>query len=468
MNLKEILELLKKGTSVLDIKTQILEKDADADLELVAKNIDNAQKMLQQEADQKAADEKAARDAEVEAEKQKILDEAKAQAEAELENTKATSKLDESKSVQTQEQKGVWMQEHGEFIGLCAKQLTNKIDAKGLERLNELREKNFNSQADFYMKNFGINIKATNSGMNVTTDASGGYFVRSEFDNEIDKLIYEGSELLEAVKARPATEDLVINGIGTFNYTYRANDDTNITKTKPTLNQDTLALLDAGAIIPISNRLLSGSYYNLTSELLELSSDAEIRLLEQQVTTGDDAESDEVFDGIWFTSGITTLVAKNSGGSGAVSNSDFHNAYLSAAAQTRRKGAFLIRPEEFQYLWGLNDANGVPIGDKLFNQINGRWYHKGTGARVIIVDNMEKVNSTTNKTTQTDAPLIFGDLSRFRLYRKGGRQVDMSQHLYFDYNQLAMRFILENAQTIATNSKSSFVAVTGLKENAVV
>lgn len=468
MDIKTILELLRKGTSLEDIKLKALEDNADADLDAVAKNIVNAQKMIEQEkkeaqaaeakaiADQKAADEK------------KIEELAQAKAEEILKAKKVDSVLEPKGAVQVTEQKGVWMSEHGEFIQLCAAKLTNKIDVAGESRLNELREKNFNSQADYYKKEFGIDIKATNSGMNVTTDASGGYFIRAEFDTQVDKLNYIGSELLEAVRVRPATEDLVINGIGTFNYTYRANDDTNITKTKPTLNQDTLALLDAGAIIPISNRLLSGSFYNLTSELLELSSDAEIRLLEQQITTGDDAESDEVFDGIWFTSGINTLVAKNSGGSGAIANSDFHNAYLTAAAQTRRKGTFLIRPEEFQYVWGLEDANGQPIGEKLFNNINGRWYHRGTGARVIIVDNMEGVNGVTNKNTQTEYPLIFGDLSRFRFYRKGGRQIDMSQHLYFDYNQLAMRFILENAQTIATNSKTSFVAVTGLKENSVV
>ena len=473
--LKKILDMLKKGMTLEQIKVALLEDEAhkDADLTEVAKHIKNAQTIIQQEADQKAADEKAARDAEVEAQKQAIIAEAKKQAEAELANTDVKSKLDPSNAVEVKEQKGVWMAETAEYIKLAIGFRKNELTSKQVTRFNELREKNYNSQAEFHMKSYGMKLenaqsKATNSGMNVTTDASGGYFIRTEFDQELDKLYYEGSELLDEIRIRPAEEDIAINGIGTFNYTYRANDDTNITKTKPTLNQDTLALKDAGAIVPISNRLLSGSYYNLVSELMEGESDAGIRLFEQQITTGDDAESDEVFDGIWFTSGISTLVAKNSGTSGAINPSDLHNLFLSCAAQTRRKGSYVMRAQEFQYLYGLKDSTGRPIGDELFNWINGKLYFKGTGKRVILVDNMEGVNGVTNKTTQTEYPVIFGDLSRFRLYRKGGRQIDMSQHVYFEYNQMAIRFILENAQTIGTNSKSSFVALTGIKENAVV
>ena len=334
-------------------------------------------------------------------------------------------------------------------------------------RFNELAEKNFNSQCDFYMKEFGIDLKATNSGSFVGTDANGGYWVRQEFDVEVDKLLYTSSDLINAVRVRPGDEKIAINGIQTTDYAYRTNDDTDFSKKQPTFTQDTLTLKDAGAILAVSNRLLDSSFYDLAGELVSIMADAEIRLLEQQMTTGDDNESDEVFDGMWFTSGITSLAGKNSGGSGAIDPSDLHNAFLSCAAQSRRQGYHLLRTEEFQYLYGMKDTTGRPMGDDIFNMVNGQFVHKGTGRPVLVLDHMEKVNGVTNKTTQPNVPYMYAVLPRFRFYRKGGRRIDFSDQRYFEFDQVAWRFIVANVQGIPTNSLTSFVAVTGLVQTAV-
>ena len=85
----------------------------------------------------------------------------------------------------------------------------------------------------------------------------------------------------------------------------------------------------------------------------------------------------------------------------------------------------------------------------------------------IDTDNLEKVNGTTNKTSQTDSPYLYGVLDRFRFYRKAGRRVAFSDQRYFEFDQVAWRFIIANVQGIPTNSLSSFVAVTGITEAAV-
>lgn len=464
---KKILAMLRKGMSMEDIKLALLDEDSKLEVKTMAEAVTKAQKIFDSEKEQKDQENQIAKQKEMdELITKKAEDIAKKQVEAALKEIKVNSSITtNSEHIEIKENPGVWKAETAEYFKL-AKNLKTLND-ENRARFYELAEKNFNSQADYYKRQFGLDLKTTNSGSFVGTDANGGYWVRQEFDAEVDKLMYTSSDLINNVQVRPGDEKIAINGIQTVDYSYRTNDDTNWSKVQPTFTQDTITLKDAGAILAVSNRLLESSFYDIAGELVQVMTDAEIRLLEQQMTTGDDNESDEVFDGMWFTSGITSLAAKNAGGSGAIDPSDLHNAYLSCAAQSRKQGFHLLRTEEFQYLYGLKDTTGRPIGDEIFMMVNGQWMHKGTGRPVLVLDQMEKVNGVTNKTSQPNVPYMFAVLPRFRYYRKGGRKIDFSDQRYFEYSQVAWRFVIENVQGIPTNSLSSFVAVTGLVETAV-
>jgi len=112
-----------------------------------------------------------------------------------------------------------------------------------------------------------LDLKSTNSGSFVATDANGGYWVRQEFDAEVDKLTAENSELLDVIKIRPGDEKIAVNGIQTVDYTYRANDDTDFSKKQPVFTQDTYSMYDAGMILAVSSRLLDSSFYDLDTKL---------------------------------------------------------------------------------------------------------------------------------------------------------------------------------------------------------
>lgn len=344
MNWKKMLELIRKGVLKEDIFSKYMdEKGDDYNQDEFTSEYTKAAKMAQAE--------KAEADAAKKAADQKAFDEkVKAAVDAQVKTALEALPVNaRSEGVEVKENEGVWRSEMTEFLKLMAIRPQNLKTAQ-YERIQELSEKGFNSQKDFYYKKHGIVIdqKATNSGSYVGADANGGYWVRQEFDAEVDKLVYDESQIMQYVRVRQGDEKIAINGIQPFSYSYRTNDDTDFSKVQPVFTQDTITLKDAGAIVAAASRLLESNYYDLAGEIAELAKDAEIQLFEQQITTGDDNESDEVFDGMWFTSGISTVVAKNSGGTGAIDSADLTNAWLGCAAQTRNKGVHIMRTQSLR------------------------------------------------------------------------------------------------------------------------
>ncbi len=284
---------------------------------------------------------------------------------------------------------------------------------------------------------------------------------------EMDKLVYKNSELLNEIKFRPGGDKTDIDSMGTFDLSYRTNQDTAFGETKPTFNQQRLEYREAGAIVPISQYALNGSEFNLVQELVENAADAKIRLMEFQVTSGKTAT--DPFDGIRFHAGVTVydiIDDANAAGSGVLSSKDLTNAYALIPSQSKAGAKFVLDTRELLLLLEERDDQNLPIETVL--NVNGRWVHKATGKQIIVSDLMSRVNNgVTANNGGLDINILCGVLDRFRIYEDGGMQMDQSNEIYFKENQIGLRFILRNKWGIPVNSRSSFVAFNGARNTAI-
>lgn len=457
---KRILELLRQGKSFDEAKSIAIEEFENEEVEAIVKALKLAKKEI--EAEKKLDDDEKAEAAE-KAFNSRVEEATKKAVEKQLENAKVPSSLnnfDRKEAVSTNDQPEQWKQDTGRFIQLISEKHLNQ---KGQEELIDLKEKFEKRQAEV------MGQKSTDA-IIAGTDAAGGYFMEPKFDMEVDKLVYEGSALLQAMKMRPGSEKTLINSISTFNFVHRTDENTAFTETRPTFAQEELKYQDLGAIVGLSNRALNGSAYNLTQELTELAADAKIRKLETVIPTGKASTADPTdtndtfkFNGIWFTSGVTTVNAINKGGTGKVTSADLHAMFLAAPAQTRAKGSFLLDSRELGVLMAEKASDGHLL--KQVVNINGKFIHTLSGKEIIPVDNMERTLNSTTGYSGTDIPVIFGVLDRFRFYTLGGMRVNTSTERYFEKDQTALRFIMSYKQGIPTYSLSSFVLLLGVKYN---
>lgn len=344
-----------------------------------------------------------------------------------------------------------WRKEAAEYLKLLA----NK--EKNIDQINEMTELRSKSEKAY-------RESAKTLGFEVGTDASGGYFMQPEFDAEVDKAIYKQSELLNAIKIRQGGEKTEINSISTFDFTMRTNESTAFTTKTVTFSQEELKYRDSGGMIAIGNSALTGSYYDIISELIELTIDSKIRYLEQIILTG--LSATDGFDGIHFKSGIGSAACVATAGTGGVESKDLTNLFAAVGSVFRVNAKFVMNTLEFLRLSDERDSNGQPTNR--IKEMNGKFYHAGTGKEIIISDlGYRSLNGVTNKTAGSNVPIICGDLSKFRFYQMGGTQIKTNQGFYFDQDALALLVWIRFKQGIPIRSLSAFATLTGVKSVAI-
>lgn len=455
--IKFITKLKREGKTEDEINFEISKSFPQLEVKEIVEALKAAQKAVDIESQVKTEEAKAAQKAEIIATTKEIVNQ---QVEEELSKIKNAGNPFGSQP-QIKENPEQWKLELAESFKLMVKVQAKTATASEQDEYREQRNKTLNRWAEVHGEK---TIDAVITG----TDASGGFFMAPQFDAEVDKIVYDSSELLSAIKMRPGTEKTEINSISTFDFAYRSNENAAFGATKPTFAQQEHKYRDAGTLVYVANRALQGSYYNLVAELMELAADAKIRLLEPLLTTGSTADSPTAapFNGIRFHTGVTTLDCKNSGGSGRLETTDLTRLFLAAPSQTRKQGLFIMDSREAMLLAEEKDSNGRPL--ELVKMVNGSYIHMPTGKQIIIVDTMSRTCSgVTDSQNGTDVPVLFGVLDRFRYYSLGGLRVDTSKDFSFDTDSMTMRFVMSNKWGIPAQSRSSFVTLQGVKSNAV-
>lgn len=456
---KKIIALLSKGMSREDIVLHIATEDETISNEDAIKAYKSAEKSFSIEKSMLETDEKEAEEKKIE-EKATVL--AEALAEKALKKIKIPSAIDpekKSSQVKVVENDLQWKVNFGRAVQLIHYNKENPGNEDVRKELGELSEKARNSY-----KSMGLSIPTNTKvpGIVTDTDTEGGFLVEPKFDMEMDKLVFAASELIAAITIRRGNDKTLIDSISTFDFAFRADQNAAFGEAKPTFNQEEVNYREAGAIVPISTAAMNGTPFNLTSEIMEGAVDAKIRLLEPLIATGD---SSDPFLGFRFHAGITDSPIIDTG-TGVLSSKDLTNAYLACPTQSRRQGSFVLDTREFCLLAEERDNQNLPI-ETVVN-INGKFIHKKTGLPIIISDLMSRTNlAFTNNSGGTDVGAFFAVLPRFRYYEDGGMRIDTSKEHFFAEDQIGMRFIIRMKFAIPLQSRSSFVTLSGVKNNPI-
>jgi HK97 family phage major capsid protein len=464
---KRILELLREGKSLDDAKSIILDefgKENKATDEEILEAVEKCQKMV--DMDKKAADKKAL-EADTKAFNEKVEAEAKKQVEKILEQTKVKGVLElaakNDGQVIAKEQDEQWIKDCADMLKFGLKLKSDGLSGEDQSSFDSLKQKSI----QVWGEHLGVKSGATLDGIIAQTDAAGGYHMRPEFDMKLDTLLYADSRLLEVIGILRGAEKMLVNGVSTINLTYRTDENTAYTRTRPTYAQEEINPRDAGAIVPISRAYLNGTAYNLMTYLLGLFKDAKIRLLEDLFLIG--KTTGDPFNGIWFTPGIGSVDAKNKGGTGKIESSDLTNSWANLPAQSRKSKstAHIMDTREILVMQEERSTTGAKID--AVKMENGKFIHVPTGKEIIPVDTLDRtLNAYTDKTTGTDVLALTAVLERFRYYEVLGTRIDTSKEIYFDEDQLGVRFTLRNQLLIPANSLTSFCGISGVKQNAIV
>ena len=372
--------------------------------------------------------------------------------EAKLKEIKLPSVLEKKSSlVHVSEPAGAWKHDVAKAFRLKHKQAKGTFTSEDASELAKLSEK-------------CAMVRKSVDGLTPDIATEGGNPIRIEFDQEVDKLVYTNSQLLEAVQIRPGTQKTQINGLTNTDFTFRANTRADYAEQRPDTPSEVVDYKTAGQIIYIANSMFSDVDYNLVGELTELAADAKIRLLEPLIASGD---SSAAFLGINFSSGVTALDCINiSGGSGTgngdILDNDLSNMYAASASQTRNQGVFVLDTREWLKIRNQKDSQGMPIN--AISMVNGQMIHKGTGRPIVSSDLMSRTNNAlVANTGGTDVTVLFGKLPAFRIYQNGQMEVSTSSDYAFASDETAMRFQIHYKQAMPSQSGSKFVTLQGVK-----
>lgn len=423
--------LIKKGLSKSEVLSQVADHADYKGLEVsdIAEAFASASKAVEAE---KAIDAKAKSEADQKALDEKVNKIAEKQVEEILKNKKVDGLL--SQPVVVSEVKDAWKKDTFDMFKAMYQKDAKKV-AELSEKAKKVRE-------------------AEGKAVRTDSDGAGGYWVRPEFDDEVDKEVYETSALLNFAKIRAGHDKVTINGIGTIDLAFRTNQATAFGDLTPTFTQKELFFREFGGIVAIAENMIMYNYYDVTGELSILFADSKIRLLEPLIIQGD-ADGTDPFDGIVNTTGITSVDAKNKGGSGKITSADLSAMYLGCSAQTRnaKSACFVMDTRELMVLLEEKAEDGHYL--RAVEMVNGVAMHKPTGKVILTVDTLTRVDGSI--------PVVFGVMDRFRIYTDGGLQIAQSSERYFEYKQLGIRASQNYMQGVPTNSLASFVSLSGIK-----
>jgi HK97 family phage major capsid protein len=442
-----VTELLSKNVCVDEIISKCAEKFSDLSDAEIVKGIETAKRAFEiKKSLQKSAQEKRASDA--------LNERVEKAIEAKLKEIKVPSLLEKSASqVEVSEPAGAWRADVAKAFRLKKKQSEGTFTEKDASEMAELCQK-------------AENVRKSANGLTPDIALEGGNPIRIEFDQEVDKLVYTNSQLLDAVQIRQGTQKTQINGLTNTDFTFRANTRADYTEQRPDTPAEVVEYKTAGQLIFIDNDMFEDVDYNLVSELTELASDAKIRLLEPLIASGD---SSSAFLGINFSAGVTALDCINiSGGSGTgngdIVDNDLSNMYAAAASQGRNQGVFILDTREWLRIKNEKDSQGMPIN--AVSMVNGQMIHNATGRPIISSDLMSRTNNAlVANTGGTDVTVLFGSLPNFRIYQKGQLEIATSTDYAFASDETAMRVQIHYKQAMPSQSSSKFVTLQGVKNN---
>lgn len=444
----KILQLLEEGKSIKEVFTDIAKSFPDSTQEEIVAAVEVAAKAVSA---QKAY---AAKQAEVEAKKKAEAD--KAELETKLSQSvdsvvekkvnDALSKIDlKDSSAPATEFKSFmgdyvtvgsnWKASFGEFVKACA---TNDF-ARARELSNS-----FESRSVFATKA-------------LTGDAvTGSYAVPDEFSDKVFAISQAESGIFaRALKMPTLSDKKYMLTAGDVTFTELASQSTQITESTPTLGQAELDIIDAAAIGYYAMDLMEDSNISITNMVMGAYGRGLSKYIKQTTAVGNVATTGDKINGIFSTSGISSVAADG----GAITYDGLVDMWKNLEDSFMSNAHWEMNKIELAEIMKIKDANGQPIFVK---DPTGAFPGFIFGYPVYLNNQMPATldSSTGARTGGSTATILFGDASQTVIGMKGGLRLKYSEHLKLDYNQAAFMGLVRWG--MVTPQPTAWVRMTGI------
>ena len=195
-----------------------------------------------------------------------------------------------------------WQGDMASMLQLKHKIMHDQASSAEIDELQSLNQKNIRRELEG--KHRGALSKKDTDVIIAGTSVAGGVLMPYQFDAQIDMLAVKQSQVLAELKVIQGTEKDLINSVGPLTLSFRAGENTLLPEQRPDFAQQEINPKDAGGILGMSVAAFNGSAYNIVNTMLELYTDAKIKLLETAIFTGSIDVDADPFDGIRFHAGV--------------------------------------------------------------------------------------------------------------------------------------------------------------------
>ena len=266
---------------------------------------------------------------------------------------------------------------------------------------------------------------------------SGSYAVPEEYSDLVFSIAQLNSNLwAKATKMVQASGDkMYLLGSGDVTFTEVTNQATPLTQSEPVLTQNSIDLIDSGAVSYLHNNLIDDSNVGMVTLLANAYARGLQKYLKRATTVQNIATTGDLIDGLYSITGIgseNVLDTVN----GSITTDDIINLMFAVDETFREQAEFELNSEELKALLKL-DYNGlgrnIPLVDMVSKTIMGRPYSLNNQMPVTM-------NKTTGARTGGDeATMLFGKPSEMQITFKGGLMFDASEHYKFIDDQTTFR-----------------------------
>jgi HK97 family phage major capsid protein len=290
-----------------------------------------------------------------------------------------------------------------------------------------------------------------------SNSGTGAYTIPTEVEAEIFQLIYQ-SVMLQIANSKTISYNGKVYPVMTeMELDFIATENTQIGDKTPTLANPTLTMQRIGGMAYASNRLAELTGGELVRAFIAGFGDAGARFADKYIVASSITGSTGLFDGILFNDSTEAITAK---ALTAIDKADFKN-LKNALGPKWRAGATFIANTEVRDAYGdLEDTAGNPLFRSFLENGTLRPYGKNFLENAYIPDDLDIATEDISGGTDNVLLCVNGQ----GLYVGfDPLTVDMSEHLKFDYDQVAYRGLMNMAVGLASSSSEQGACASYIK-----
>jgi HK97 family phage major capsid protein len=291
---------------------------------------------------------------------------------------------------------------------------------------------------------------------------TGSYAVPDEFSDMVFVVAQRASHVFEsATKITMMSDKLYLLGSGDVTFTELANQNTDLTNSEPTLTQDYLDLIDAGAYSLIHQNLIADSNVNIVDLLANAYGRGLAKYQKQATTVNNVTTTGDKFNGLYSISGIGSVSVIDAVG-GTIQYKDILNLVGAVDESFASEIIMEMNRAEWLKILDIKDNQGKPI---LWSPAQGDVRREGTCMNVPCYWNNQMpatlTVSTGARTGGATSTILCYAPSEIQMGIKGGFEFESSREYKFISRQITFRGVIR--WVMGMKNATAAARLTGIK-----